>query len=111
MINQCLLNRYIISYEPYMFKGMLSDYPDTVDYGQKMDALRTDLREYFLGRQVLRRAGRFRTAWRRGTLDSYAVYQNAGGRQGWSSATTMRKIRLCTAQPGERPEAEPVPSG
>ena len=39
MINQCLLNRYIISYEPYMFKGMLSDYPDTVDYGQKLDCL------------------------------------------------------------------------
>jgi hypothetical protein len=47
MINQCLLNRYIISYEPFNFKGMPSDFPETTAYGRKMDALRLDLREYF----------------------------------------------------------------
>lgn len=47
MINQCLMYRYIISYEPYNFKGRLQDYPETVEYGKKMDALRTELREYF----------------------------------------------------------------
>ena len=47
MINQCLLNRYIISYEPFNFKGLLSDYPATVKYGNMMDKLRTDLRGYF----------------------------------------------------------------
>jgi hypothetical protein len=47
MINQCLLYRYIISYEPYNFKGHLDDYPLTIEYGKKMDALRTELREYF----------------------------------------------------------------
>jgi hypothetical protein len=47
MINQCLMYRYIISYEPYNFKGKLSDYPLTVAYGQQMDALRTELRDYF----------------------------------------------------------------
>ena len=47
MINQCLLNRYIISYEPFNFKGMLSDFPSTVDYGMKMDKLRTEMRGYF----------------------------------------------------------------
>ena len=47
MINQCLLYKYIISYEPFNFKGHLDDYPLTVEYGKKMDALRTDLREYF----------------------------------------------------------------
>ena len=47
MINQCLLNRYIISYEPFNFKGLLSDFPSTVTYGMKMDKLRTDLSEYF----------------------------------------------------------------
>ena len=92
MISQCLLNRYIISYEAYMFKGMLSDYPDTVDYGQKMDALRSDLREYFWDGRFCGRLGGSVQLGDRGTLDSYAVYQNAGGRQGgWSSATTMRK--------------------
>jgi len=47
MINQCLMYRYVISYEPYNFKGSLDDYPDTVAYGRKMDALRTELRQWF----------------------------------------------------------------
>ena len=47
MINQCLLYRYIISYEPYNFKGHLDDYPLTMAYGKQMDALRTELRAYF----------------------------------------------------------------
>jgi Domain of unknown function (DUF6259) len=47
MINQCLLYRYIISYEPYNFKGRLDDYPLTMAYGKQMDALRTELRDYF----------------------------------------------------------------
>ena len=47
MVNQCLLYRYIISYEPYNFKGRLDDFPLTLEYGRKMDALRTELREYF----------------------------------------------------------------
>lgn len=47
MINQCLMYRYIISYEPYNFKGHLDDFPDTIAYGKQMDALRSELREYF----------------------------------------------------------------
>ena len=46
MINQCLMYRYIISYEPYNFKGWPHDFPDTVAYGQKMEALRTAYRSY-----------------------------------------------------------------
>jgi len=47
MINQCLLYRYIVSYEPYNFKGRLDDYPLTMEYGKNMDGLRTELRDYF----------------------------------------------------------------
>ncbi|MCL5995802.1 MAG: DUF6259 domain-containing protein [Chloroflexi bacterium] len=47
MINQCLMYRYIISYEPYNFKGRLDDYPQTMAYGRQMDALRVELRDYF----------------------------------------------------------------
>lgn len=47
MINQCLLYRYIISYEPFNFKGRLEDYPLTLEYGKRMDALRTELRRFF----------------------------------------------------------------
>ena len=45
MVNQCLMYRYIISYEPYNFKGRLDDYPDTLAYGKQMDALRSELRD------------------------------------------------------------------
>lgn len=47
MIAQCLLYRYVVSYEPYNFKGKLADFPLTLQYGRKMDALRTELRDYF----------------------------------------------------------------
>jgi hypothetical protein len=39
-INQALLYRYIISYEPRYFKGHLDEFPLTVQYGKKVDALR-----------------------------------------------------------------------
>jgi Domain of unknown function (DUF6259) len=40
MLNRILLYRYIISYEPYNFKGRLTDFPLTLAYGKKIDALR-----------------------------------------------------------------------
>jgi hypothetical protein len=39
-LNLRLLYHYIINYEPYNFKGKLSDFPLTLSYGKKMDALR-----------------------------------------------------------------------
>ncbi len=46
MINQCLNYGYIITYEPYHFKGKLSDFPLTVEYGQKAQELRSRLWDY-----------------------------------------------------------------
>ena len=40
MLNLILLNRYIISYEPFHFKGHITDFPMTLGYGKKIDALR-----------------------------------------------------------------------
>jgi len=39
-LNLILLNRYVIQYEPYYYKGHLSDFPLTLAYGKKIDALR-----------------------------------------------------------------------
>ena len=39
-INRILLQRCIIGYEPFNFKGKLSEFPLTMAYGQKVDALR-----------------------------------------------------------------------
>lgn len=46
MLNQILLYRYIISYEPYYFKGQITDYPLTLAYGKKIDALRRKYRQF-----------------------------------------------------------------
>jgi hypothetical protein len=46
MLNLVLLNRYIINYEPYYLKGHLTDFPLTLAYGQKMDALRRRYRAW-----------------------------------------------------------------
>jgi hypothetical protein len=39
-VNVCLLYRYIISYEPHNFRGHLEEFPLTLEYGKKVDALR-----------------------------------------------------------------------
>jgi len=39
-INMCLMYRYIISYEPRHFRGKLEEFPLTLEYGKKVDALR-----------------------------------------------------------------------
>jgi hypothetical protein len=46
MINRALMYRYIISYEPFNFKGDIKDFPLTTAYGEKMDALRRRYRDY-----------------------------------------------------------------
>jgi hypothetical protein len=46
MVNQCLLYRYVVSYEPYNFKGRLTDIPLTVAYGRQMASLREELRSW-----------------------------------------------------------------
>ena len=45
-INHALKDRYILSYEPFEFKGDLNDFPSTLAYGKKVDAFRKRYREY-----------------------------------------------------------------
>lgn len=45
-LNRCLEYRYVISYEPYNFKGRPGDAPQTMAYGAAVDAFRRRYREY-----------------------------------------------------------------
>ena len=78
MLNACLRYRYIISYEPFNFKGKLSDFPMTVEYGKKVDALRKQYRDYVWD-------GEFRDVLEASVTEdgknypSYSVYRHAGG--------------------------------
>jgi len=46
IINLCLKYNYIMSYEPRNFKGKLSEYPNTMEYGRKVDNLRKKYSDY-----------------------------------------------------------------
>ncbi|HIS77276.1 MAG TPA: hypothetical protein IAB51_10810 [Candidatus Merdivicinus excrementipullorum] len=46
LANQCLVYGYILNYEPYNFKGRMSDIPLTAQYGMKIRKLRRRLWEY-----------------------------------------------------------------
>ena len=45
-INAALMCRYILSYEPRNFKGRLDEFPRTLEYGKKVDALRRKFPEH-----------------------------------------------------------------
>lgn len=46
MINRALMYRYILSYEPFNFKGNIGDFPLTMAYGQLVDGLRKRYKDY-----------------------------------------------------------------
>jgi len=77
MLNLILLWRYIISYEPYNFKGHVTDFPLTLAYGKKIDALRGKYKEWIWDAEF------------RDTLDAkvtsdgshrYSVFKTAAGK-------------------------------
>jgi hypothetical protein len=76
MINACLKYRYIISYEPYNFKGRLSDFPLTINYGQKMDSLRTRYKDYLWDGEYRDILGATVTS-NGNTFNSYAVFRHS----------------------------------
>jgi len=45
-LNMILLNRCVIQYEPFLYKGRLHDFPLTMAYGQKIDDLRRKYKAY-----------------------------------------------------------------
>lgn len=46
MVNQCMVFGYIINYEPFNFKGRISDMPDTARYGLQALRLREKLKKF-----------------------------------------------------------------
>lgn len=45
-LNGCLRFNYVISYEPYNFKGHITDFPLTLTYGKKIDKLREKYKDF-----------------------------------------------------------------
>jgi len=116
MLNLILLDRYIISYEPYNFKGHLTDYPLTLDYGKKIDALRRKYKAYLWDADFRDTLGAKVTA--NGSY-RYSVFVTATGKRAvvvvneeFNKAITAQvKLphpgKLVAATP-EEPEAQPT---
>jgi hypothetical protein len=116
MLNLILLYRYIISYEPYNFKGKLSDFPLTLTYGKKVDALRRKYKAWLWDAEFRDTQGASVSA--DGT-HRYTVFQTAAGKRAVvvvneeSSKTITATLELpdtgslVTATP-EQPDLQPA---
>jgi hypothetical protein len=78
-INRALMDRYIISYEPFNFKGDIQDFPLTVAYGEEVDALRRRYKEY---------------VWDAEFRDTLGAKVEVGGARYGSYSVYLRKDRL-----------------
>jgi hypothetical protein len=115
-LNLVLLYRYIISYEPYCFKGRLTDFPLTLAYGKKIDALRRKYREFLWDAEFRDTMGAEVTS---DGSHRYTVYRTAAGKRAvviisWEKKTTITATlnlpnagSLVMATP-EQPEAQTV---
>lgn len=115
-LNLILAYRYIISYEPYNFKGHVTDFPLTLAYGKKIDALRRKYRAWIWDAEFRDSLGASVSA--DGAV-RYTVFRNASGKRAVVviNQETAKAITatldipnagsLMMASP-ERPDAQPV---
>jgi len=75
-VNACLLYRYIMSYEPFDFRGELEDFPLTLEYGKKVDELRRRYREFLWDGEFRDTLGA-RVEVRGGLRCLYSVFKSA----------------------------------
>jgi hypothetical protein len=116
MLNLILMDRYIIEYEPQNFKGYLEEYPLTLAYGKKIDALRRKYKEYLWDATFRDTLGANVTS---DGNSHYSVFVTASGKRAvvvvnmeYSKAITARVElpnpgKLLMASP-EHPDTEPT---
>lgn len=78
MLNLVLAYRYIISYEPYNFKGHVTDFPLTLAYGKKIDALRRKYKAWIWDAEFRDTLGASVTS---DGSHRYTVFRNAAGKR------------------------------
>ena len=115
-LNLILAYRYIISYEPYNFKGHVTDFPLTLAYGKKIDALRRRYKAWIWDAEFRDNLGAKVSA---DGMVRYTVFRNSAGKRAVVviNLETKRPITatleipnagaLVSATP-EDPEARPV---
>ena len=115
-LNLILMYRYVIEYEPYYYKGHLADFPLTLAYGKRIDALRRRYKAYLWDAQFRDTVGASMTA---DGSSRYSVFLTATGKRavvvvnqehqrGISAKVELSSPgKLVVATP-ERPDARPM---
>lgn len=116
MLNLILMNHYVIMYEPYYYKGHVTDFPLTLAYGKKIDELRRKYREYLWDGEFRDTLGARVTA---AGPTRYSVFRTASGKRAVVvvNPESAKSIRVTVALPAaaklvvatpEQPEARPT---
>ena len=115
-LNLILMYRYVIQYEPFLYKGHLTDFPTTLAYGKKIDALRRKYKAFLWDGEYRDTLGADVTS---DGAHRYSIFIGAGGKravvvvnQEEEKAITAKVNlpnagTLVTATP-ERPDAQPT---
>ncbi len=92
-LNLILMDRYVIQYEPYFYKGHITDFPMTLAYGKKIDDLRRRYKEYLWDAQFRDTLGASVTA--DGTF-RYSVFDSPSGKRAVVIVNTDSKAVAAT---------------
>ena len=115
-INLTLAYRYIISYEPFNFKGHVTDFPLTLAYGKRVDALRRKFREYLwdadfrdtLGAEVKAAGDHRHTVFVAKSGKRAVVLVNLEQAKAISVSVALPNARRLAVVTPERPDSEPA---
>ncbi|MGH8022750.1 MAG: hypothetical protein ACRED1_04155 [Limisphaerales bacterium] len=77
-LNFILMDRYVIEYEPFYYKGHITDFPLTLAYGKKIDDLRRRYKEYLWDAQFRDTVGAEVTA---DGAFRYSVFDSPSGKR------------------------------
>lgn len=114
-LNLILMDRYVIQYEPYYYKGHITDFPMTLAYGKKIDDLRRHYKQFLWNGQFRDTLGASVTT--DGTF-RYSVFDAPTGKRAVVVVNTDSKAitatvnipnagSLMTATP-DNPDAQPT---
>ena len=114
-LNLILMDRYVIQYEPYYYKGHITDFPMTLAYGKKIDDLRRRYKQFLWDGQFRDTLGASVTA--DGTF-RYSVFDAPTGKRAVVVVNTDSKAitatvgmpnasTLVTCSP-DNPDAQPT---
>lgn len=102
-LNMILMCRCVIQYEPFLYKGHLHDFPLTMAYGQKIDALRRRYKQYLWDADFRDTLGAEVSAVNADGAFHYSVFRAENGKRAvvvvnpGSDATVTAKVNLPNA--------------